>query len=234
MARHAANLIVREAGRALGRHGRFNVALAGGSTPREVYAQLTDDNLKFQIVWQAVHLFWSDERCVPPDHQDSNYRMAHDTLISKIEIPESNVHRMRGEEDPAKAAASYQEELRAHFGGEPDFDLVILGMGADGHTASLFPGTEALGHDERAVTVGDAPDGSKRLSLTFRAINAARRVAILVSGEGKAETIRRVLGKDDRAEGLPIQSVSPKDGQLLWLLYSYAASLLDPTADSPD
>ncbi len=234
LARHAASFIVGEAGRALGRHSRFNVALAGGSTPRAAYSLLTEEYLRFQIVWPAVHLFWSDERCVPPDHPDSNFRMAGETLISNVGIPETNVHRMRGEDDPARAAASYQEDLRAHFGGDPVFDLVILGMGADGHTASLFPGTEALRHDDRDVTVGKAPDGGNRLTLTFRTINAARRVAVLATGEEKADTIRRVLGKEDRAEGLPIQSVRPRDGQLLWLLDSAAASLLDPTPDSTD
>ena len=122
-ARHAAQLFAGEAGRALGLHGRFDVALSGGTTPRELYSELTSENFSSQIVWPAVHLFWSDERCVGPDDSRSNYRMAHETLLSRIEIPDSNIHRMKGEEDPEKAADAYATEIRQHLGEAPRFDL---------------------------------------------------------------------------------------------------------------
>ncbi len=233
LARHVATLFVNQAGLALGAGGRFTVALSGGETPRRCYSLLPRENYSFQIVWPAVHLFWCDERCVPPDHPDSNYGMAREHLLSRISIPEANVHRMRGEgNDSLESARSYEAEIRAHFGGDPRFDLVLLGMGGDGHTASLFPGTPALDARDSLVTAGESPDGRKRLTLTLGAINAARLVAVLVSGKDKAGMVKRVLGAGGGAEGLPIQRVRPADGQLLWLLDAEASSLLEPPSDS--
>ena len=226
LARHAAQLVVAEAGRALGSHGRFDVALSGGTTPRELYAELTGEHLSFQIVWSAVHLFWSDERCVGPDDEKSNYRMAHETLLSKVEIPESNIHRMRGEEDPETAATGYEATIREHLGATPRFDLVLLGMGDDGHTASLFPNDPALDAGDRLVTVARREGDVARLTMTLPLINAARTVMVLVAGEKKADMVLRVLGAEARDEGLPIQSVRPEDGRVVWLLDSGAASLL--------
>ncbi|MFQ5701100.1 MAG: 6-phosphogluconolactonase [Acidobacteriota bacterium] len=230
LARHAAGLFVGYAGRALGSRGRFRVALSGGRTPRRMYAALTLEHVISQIVWPAVQLFFSDERCVPPDDDRSNYRMAHEALLSKLPIPEENIHRMRGElEDPDAAARAYEEELRREFApGEVALDLVMLGMGADGHTASLFPGEPASKETDRLVTAARPAGGPARLTLTFPAINAARAVMILVSGEGKAEIARRVLGAETRAEEVPIQSVRPADGEVVWLLDAAAASKLSP------
>jgi len=226
MARHAALLFVRQAGRALGAGGRFAVALSGGQTPRGTYALLPEEQYAYQIVWPAVHLFFSDERCVGPDDPASNYRMVRETLLHGIDIPAENVHRMRGEDDPQEAAAGYAEALDAFFGGAPRFDLVMLGVGGDGHTASLFPSSPALGATDRSVAAVAGPDGMRRLTLTLPVINAAKMVMVMASGEEKAEMVRRVLGKDAVDEGLPIQRVRPADGQLVWVLDADAASLL--------
>jgi 6-phosphogluconolactonase len=236
LARHAAQLFVNHAGRALGSRSHFSVALSGGSTPRRMYELLTEEHLAYQVVWPAVHFFWSDERCVAPDDERSNYRMAREALLSHIEMPAGNVHRMPAEEaDPEAAAVAYERTLRDHFGDNaPRFDLVLLGMGEDGHTASLFPSSAGLNETQRLVAVVRLADGPRRLTLTLEAINGARAIVVLVSGESKAETVRRVLGANGRAEGLPIQSVRPRDGQLLWLLDADAASKLEKPDDGQE
>jgi 6-phosphogluconolactonase len=144
LARAAAAHFVARAAEAIATHGRFVVALAGGSTPRATYALLASDKLAARVGWLRVHVLWGDGRCVPPDHRDSNYRMAREALLDKIPIPNANVHRIRGELPPAQAAAAYESELESVLGAEGRFDLILLGMGDDGHTASLFPGTAAL------------------------------------------------------------------------------------------
>lgn len=232
LARHAAQLFVSEAGRALGSKGRCSVALPGGRTPRRLYEVLTEDHFAFQIVWPAVHLFWSDERCVPPGDDRSNFRIVKETMLSKLSLPEANVHRMRGEDPPEAAAEAAERDLADHFGGPPRFDLVLLGMGADGHTASLFPGGPALDETRRPVGVADGPDGLRRITLTLPAINAASAVAILVSGSDKAETVRRVLGAEARDEGLPVQRIKPEEGRLIWLLDADAATELQMPGDA--
>ena len=230
LARHAAGLFVAKAGLALGARRQFAVALSGGETPRRMYRLLTQDHYTYQIVWQAMQVYFSDERCVPPDDARSNYRMAQETLLSKVPVPAQNIHRMRGENDPPAAAAGYEEMLKENFTGVPAFDLILLGMGADGHTASLFPGSSAAAETERFVAVARDSAGTSRLTLTLPVINAARAVAVLVSGGEKADTLRRVLGTGARPEGLPIQSVRPASGQLIWIIDEAAASLLDPPA----
>ena len=227
LARHAAALFVAQSGRALGAGRRFSVALSGGETPRRTYALLPAEHYAFQVVWPGVQIFFSDERCVPPDHPDSNYGMVAQALLAKVRVNQADVHRMRGEDDPAQAAQAYETEIRSHLGAEPRFDLVLLGMGEDGHTASLFAGSPALEARDRLVAVSADPSGRPRLSLTLDAINAARTVAVLVSGEGKSEIARRVLGKDREDGTLPIQRVRPANGQLLWLLDEAAASRLE-------
>ncbi|MCA1555486.1 MAG: 6-phosphogluconolactonase, partial [Acidobacteria bacterium] len=143
VARAAAERFIELARESVAAHGRFSVALAGGSTPKRIYELLASDELNAQLDWSAVHIFFGDERCVPPDHADSNYRMANEALLSRVSLPEQNIHRMRGEGDAVANARLYEDELRGFFDGEnwPQFDLVMLGMGDDGHTASLFPGT---------------------------------------------------------------------------------------------
>lgn len=226
LARHAATLFATLAGRALGARRLFTAALSGGSTPRRTYEELTRPHVTHQIVWPAVHLFFSDERAVPPDDDASNHRMVQQALLAHVPIPSGNVHRMEGEAaDLDAAAAAYERELRAPFGGGmPRLDLVLLGVGEDGHTASLFPGGSELQETSRLVVPSRAPGGQRRLTLTLPAINAARVVAVLVSGEKKAAVVRRVLGAGARDEGLPIQRVRPHDGQMLWLLDEAAAA----------
>jgi 6-phosphogluconolactonase len=200
----------------------FTVALAGGSTPRPAYAYLARPDVAGRIAWDRVHVFWGDERCVPPDHPDSNYRMAREVLLDHVPIPDANVHRMRGELPPEEAAQVYEAELRECFG-EIDvtgFDLVLLGLGADGHTASLFPGTEALKEQGRWVVANDVETlETTRLTLTLPAINAAEDVAFIVSGERKREILRRVLlAPDPDAPSLPAQRVQPREGRLIWMM----------------
>jgi 6-phosphogluconolactonase len=179
-------------------NGRFSVALAGGSTPRRIYELLAGGDFAAQLDWSSVHIFFGDERCVPPDHADSNYRMANEALLSRVPLPEANVHRMRGEGDAVANARLYEDELRGYFGDDaawPEFDLVMLGMGDDGHTASLFPGTHALDVRAAWVTANWVEKfDAYRVTLTAPAINHARQVMFIVTGAGKAA---KLLRKDE-------------------------------------
>ena len=180
------------------------------------------------LSWSDLHLFFGDERHVPPDHPDSNFLMAHEALLSKASIPDGNIHRVKAELDPRLAAFNYEDELRGFFASEwPRFDLVLLGMGEDGHTASLFPGTAGLNEEQRWFIANYVPNlGEWRLTLTKNAINAARKIVVLVSGQSKAEMVFEVLSKNASQEQKPIQMISPVDGEMLWLIDRRAASLL--------
>lgn len=207
--------------------GRFSVALSGGSTPTALYRLLAEEPYRQQIPWQQAHLFWSDERCAPPDDPGSNYRLADETLISRVPIPPQNVHRLRGELEPEAAARAYARELRHFFDSpQPRFDLILLGLGKDGHTASLFPASPALTETERPAVAVEAHYQARpahRLTLTLPAINAARRVWFLVTGSDKAGIVRAVLaGPPNR---LPAQLIHPTAGRLTWLLDAAAAAL---------
>lgn len=214
------------------RRGRFRVALAGGSTPRQMYGLLAASPLAGKIAWQHVHLFWGDERCVPPDHHDSNYRMVRESLLDKIEMPAANIHRMPAEyADLAAAAGSYANELRVFFGTKPDewprFDLVLLGMGADGHTASLFPETSALTEMRRLVVAHEVAQlQTHRLTLTFPVINAAAEVWFLVTGAEKAEMVAVAMQQKKSSQIIPAQFVQPENGALTWFLDAAAAAQL--------
>ncbi len=228
----AAERIVAWARQAIDTRGRFTVALAGGSTPQATYQRLAGEPHRDAVDWSRVHVFWGDERCVPPADPNSNYGMAYESLLSKVPIPSENVHRMRGELDPQIAAQAYAGELRRFFGSAwPRFDLVLLGMGADGHTASLFPGSPALDETQRAVVAvtADYQDRpSCRVTLSLPAINAARAVVFIVTGESKARRVQQVL--EDRQKHLPAQHVQPVEGELCWLLDAAAASQLSAQA----
>ena len=228
LAREAAGRFVRLAQEAVQARGRFSVALAGGGTPRGLYERLGEMPYRDQVPWPQVHLFWGDERRVPPDDPGSNYHLAAETFLPRVPLPPDNVHRMEGELEPEAAVRAYRRVLEDFFcGPRPRFDLVLLGLGSDGHTASLFPGAEVL--EEKAETVAAVeadyegrPAG--RLTLTLPAINAARHVLFLVAGEGKATIVREVLeGPTGR---LPAQRVAPHAGQLTWLLDVGAAGAL--------
>jgi 6-phosphogluconolactonase len=180
--------------------GPFRLALSGGSTPRTLYSLLA----RRPLPWERLHLFWGDERCVPADDPDSNYRMARETLLDQAPIPPAQVHRWRTEDGPQVAADEYHRLLAREFGpGVPVFDLVLLGMGEDGHTASLFPGTPALQVSDRWAVANYVPQVKDvwRLTLTFPVLNAARRAWFLISGAAKAEALRRVLSGEDLPSG---------------------------------
>jgi len=215
--------------------GRFAVALAGGATPKAAYALLATDEYATRVDWSRVHVFWGDERCVPPDHPTSNYRMAREALLDHVSLPQENVHRMRGELEPGQAASKYEDVLRAFFcppsrdrkAPTPGFDLVLLGMGDDGHTASLFPGTVAI-HEQTRWVVAHYVEKLEawRITLTPVAINAATNVTFVISGLAKAERLREVLNGPYQPHVLPAQIIYPDNGRLHWLVDQAAASSL--------
>jgi 6-phosphogluconolactonase len=227
LARRAADEFCTACAAALARAGRFATALSGGRTPRAMLEALASR----AIDWPRVHFFWSDERCVPPDDAASNYRMAADALLSRVDVPASNVHRMKGELAPAAGASDYAAELERFFGSSVTaFDLLFLGLGADGHTASLFPGSPALADRSGSPAIGaPAPPGTPspwRLTLSYASINAARRIAFLVEGSEKADVLARVVEGPRELAMLPAQGVAPIDGDLLWLVDAAAAAKL--------
>ena len=219
----AAGLFVAIAIESVSTRGKFSVALAGGSTPRVLYTLLASDKYRGKINWSKVRFFFGDERNVPPDSADSNYRMANETLFAPLGIRANTVYRWKTELDPNEAAAEYDKELEANG----PLDLVLLGLGADAHTASLFPHTDALRERERLVAANWVEKlGDHRLTMTFASINAARDVMFIVSGEEKANAVAAVLEGPSRPEALPAQGVKPANGNLFWLLDSTAASRL--------
>ena len=226
LARAAAEHFVTLAAEAIAARGLFTVALAGGSTPCATYALLASDEFAAQVDWPRVHVFWGDERCVPIDHPDSNYGLAREALLDKIPILGDNVHRIRGELPPEQAAAIYQAELEAVLSASGRLDLILLGMGTDGHIASLFPGTMALEERELAVVAVYVERlQAWRVTLTLPAINAARQVLFLVTGAAKAETLQAVL---EGPEGpFPAQRIHPTSGRLTWLVDTVAAGRLE-------
>lgn len=208
--------------------GRFSVVLSGGSTPGSLFRLLAAQPYRDQIPWQDVYLFWGDERCVPPSDPGSNYRLAEEALIRNVPLPAGNLFRVRGELSPDAAARNYDKVLQDFFcGPRPRFDLVLLGLGIDGHTASLFPGSSALWEAEQLAVPVEAHYQDRpawRVTLTLPAINTARHVLFLVQGEDKAEIVQAVL--EDPEASLPAQQIRPGAGQLVWLLDAPAASLL--------
>ena len=224
LAEAAARLFVERARRAIDASGRFAVALAGGSTPASAYELLAAGH-RDALDWGRVHFFFGDERGVPPDHEDSNYRMAEGALLSHVRP--GSVHRMRGELPPAEAAALYDGELREFFGGAPVFDLVMLGIGEDGHTASLFPRTPALDVKDRFAVENPVEKlGTTRITLTVPAINASRHAVFLVGGEGKAEALKEILEGNADPRDYPAKLVRPAGG-VTWMVDRAAARLLD-------
>lgn len=225
-ARAVAESFARRATAAIGARGRFSAALTGGSGPVEAYRLLGEEPFRSRIPWAGVHLFWGDERCVPPGHARSNFRMANAAFISRVPIPPTNVHRMRGELPPGEGAARYGDELAAFFGGgAPRFDLVHLGVGPDAHVASLFPFTEPLRERDRAVTTNlHLPDGEPRITLTLPVLNAAARVEMIVVGRSKADVAWTVLRGPLDPYRFPAQLVRPVDGALVWMLDRDAAA----------
>lgn len=214
-----------------GRSERFTVALSGGSTPRALYSLLAEPEVARWLDWERIHLFWGDERCVPRDSSDSNYRMVWDALISRVSIPPANIHAPTGQDlDPAASAESYELEIKQFFdlseGRFPAFDLVLLGLGPDGHTASLFPGSAAT-HDDSRIVIANYVEKFKtyRLTFTFPTINKARNVIFMVSGAAKQEALASVI--EGSEPPLPAQLVAPKFGNLEWFVDQAASARLN-------
>ena len=223
----AAAFIAGLAAESLAARGCFTIALSGGSTPRPIYARLAAADHAAHIDWGKVHVFFSDERCVPPDDAASNYRMAREALLDHVPLPPGNVHRVRGEEDPALAALAYAQDLLGVVRTSviPTFDLICLGMGDDGHTASLFPGTAALReHESWVVAQYVAVARAWRVTLTATLINAARHILFLAEGAGKSETLWRVLAGPYQPDVLPAQLIQPISGEVHWLVDAAAAA----------
>lgn len=221
----AADLFTLTAGAAIAARGRFSVGLSGGSTPKVLHRLLASDTYRDHIDWANVHVYFGDERTVPPGHPDSNYNMARETLLDHVPIPESHIHRMRGEIEPPEASKEYGRMLKATFGDGPGFDLLFLGMGDDGHTLSLFPGTEALHEAHHRVRANYVPKlDTWRVTITAPFANSACKVAFLVAGENKADVLQRVLNGPQDIEMLPSQLIAPASGDLLWLVDEAAAA----------
>jgi 6-phosphogluconolactonase len=237
VAREAAERVLAAAAAAVSSRGRFTVALAGGSTPASLYGLFASAKYIDRLDWKRAEVFFGDERCVPPEHEWSNYAMARRTLLEHVPVPQVNVHRISGELGPHDAAVEYAATIQSTFspleGATPRFDLILLGMGDDGHTASLFPGMPAL-LERDAWTVGTSvPEYVRppvsRVTFTLPLLNAARQVIFLVTGQAKAEPAQRVLvaaRRDSAAAALPAAQVQPYDGQLVWLMDEPAASLI--------
>jgi 6-phosphogluconolactonase len=274
VARH----VVECAQAAISATGRFTVALSGGSTPKAAYSRLASADWGLaNDQWRRVHVVWGDERCVPPDDPRSNYRMAKEALLDRVPIPPDQIHRIRGEDEPQKAAAEYERQLRllltchpersdkdchpersprhpersegagtsrldeqppsgplAAFGVTGRLDLVLLGLGEDGHTASLFPGQPAVHETERWVLAVPAPTGHMwRVTLTPAILNSARNVTFIVAGAGKAARLQQVIERPFAADQLPAQAIRPIQGRLTWMVDQAAAGQLGPVRASP-
>ena len=235
----AAELFIEAAVEAIRQRGRFLVVLSGGSTPRGLYRRLASNDFRHRCDWSRVEFFWGDERSVPPDHTESNYRMAREYLLDPLGIAAGQIHRMPADEtDLNRAAANYQREIADvcgvdHHGPPPAFDLVLLGMGDDGHTASLFPHTAALAETERWVVANHVPQlSTDRMTMTAPLINRARQIVLLVCGAGKASRLNEVLTGPPDAERLPAQMIWPVAGSIHWLIDDSAAAKLPNRANN--
>ena len=228
LARCAAGKIRERIALAIAVRGICTVALSGGETPRRVYQILAGEEQRCAIPWDHVHLFFGDERMVPPDDPDSNYGMVHRELVSRIPILPGNVHRIRGEAAPADAAREYGVDLNEHFEGRPPrFDIVLLGVGQDGHTASLFPGTSALAEVTALAVSCFVPQvRSWRVTLTIPVFDNARDIVFLAAGEAKSSVIAKIMATGGPHRDLPASLIRPTQGRVEWLLDSDAASLL--------
>jgi len=236
LARRAVEYFVEMAGEAVEAQGRARVAISGGSTPKATFELLADPNQPWRqrMPWEKLDLYWVDERCVPPDNIESNYRMTREALLDHVPLKPGQIHRIEGELEPEAAAVRYEEVLRSSFrldgAGSPRFDLVALGLGSDGHTASLFPHSQAVHEMSRLVAANRVPQtGASRVTLTWPTINHARSVFFIISGEDKASILKEVLTGPRDPERLPSQLIWPSSGILTLILDKAAAALLPPT-----
>ena len=207
-----------------------HIALSGGSTPKEVFKELAE-HFKNKVDWSKVQFYWGDERCVPPDDEESNYKMANEYLFSKIEFPLANIQRIKGENEPAEEATRYSDLLEKNlpkFNMQPQFDLVILGVGDDGHTASIFPNQINLWNSKAYCEVAEHPEtGQKRVTLTGNIINNAKEVAFLVTGANKAKKVLEIIEKEGNYNTYPASLVEPRSGGLNWFLDADAAKFIE-------
>ncbi|WP_320113475.1 6-phosphogluconolactonase [Draconibacterium orientale] len=205
----------------------FDIALSGGNSPKGLFKKISKKYAD-RIPWERIHLWWGDERCVPPTDEQSNYKMTVDYLLSNISIPEENIHRIKGEEDPEQEALRYSQEMEQSLnsrGKDPVFDLIILGLGDDGHTASIFPDQMELFEDEQSCAVAVHPlTGQKRITITGNVLNNANQVFFLVTGSNKALRVSEIMNDNDAAQLLPAYYISPKNGILTWFLDDEAAA----------
>jgi 6-phosphogluconolactonase len=236
LARRAAQYFVEMAGEAVEAQGRARIAISGGTTPKAVFELLADPAQPWRgrMPWEMLDLYWVDERSVPPDAPESNYRMTREAMLDRVPLRGGQIHRIEGELKPGEAAARYESELRSSFhldgAGSPRFDLVALGMGGDGHTASLFPHTEAIREMSRLVAANHVPQKDAwRITLTWPVINHARSVFFLAAGADKAAILKEVLTGPRDPERLPSQLIWPSSGILTLILDKAAAALLPPT-----
>jgi 6-phosphogluconolactonase len=229
LAQKATTLFHETAKESIGRQGRFVVAISGGSTPRRMYRMLAEEPCGSAIPWDKTYIFWVDERCVPENDPASNYGSAKKDFLNRVPVPEAQVYPMPGELPPKQGAQNYQKALIDFFqledGRFPSFDQIFLGMGSDGHTASLFPGQAALDERKRLiVAVKGGNPNINRLTVTVPVLNRARQIVFLISGKEKASSLKTVF--EDRKNQLPAQRIRPLNGELIWLLDQEAASLL--------
>lgn len=222
----AAGLVLEQSNLAIDSRSRFSLVLSGGSTPLRTYELLGSPPYRDQIRWENVHVFWGDERCVPVDDPRNNAKMAYEALLDKVPVPPHQIHPVMCADDPSGAAKDYEEALQAYFQGQvPRFDLIFLGLGADGHTASLFPGTPALGEDDRWVVDVYVPGQEfGRVTFTVPAINSAAVVTFLVAGSDKAHALHEVREGPSNSQRFPAQLISPTEGKLIWLVDQEAAA----------
>jgi 6-phosphogluconolactonase len=225
LARAAAELVVTASKSNCEKKGSFSIALSGGSTPKAMYALLAEEPFRSRVDWAKWDVYWGDERCVPPDHKESNYKMAFESLLSKVSIAPANVHRMRAEIDPNEAATEYGKLLQDKFG-DGALDLVLLGMGPDGHTLSLFPGTTALGETKhRCVSNWVEKFKTFRVTMTAPFVNKSKQILVVLGGQDKRQRVKEVLDGPYNPTVLPIQLIdpAPNGGVLVWLMDKAAA-----------
>jgi 6-phosphogluconolactonase len=223
------------ASQALHKKTTFNLGLSGGNTPRKVFQYLVEFEKWKRVPWDIVHVFWVDERCVSPDHIDSNFQLAYNLMLKDIAIPEENIHRIRGENDPLVEADRYADELEKHFlpgkGQNPVFDWIFLGVGTDGHTASIFPGAILKSSKNLFCGATTHPStGQNRISLSLPVINAAKRITMMVTGQDKAGIVSKILNSSSGESDLPAAKIQPQTGNLEWALDEFAASQLKKRA----
>jgi 6-phosphogluconolactonase len=229
LAKAAAEFIVKVANEAIDASGRFVISLSGGHTPETLYSLLCTEPYQGRIAWDKIFFFWGDERCVPAIDEQNNAHMAKVLLLDHVDVPQSNIYPVQVDLPPEKAAAAYENSIKQFFGSkEPCFDLILLGLGENGHTASLFPGTDVLNdHIDLVKEVFVAEQKMFRITMTAKLINKARNIVFLVAGDGKAEILRTVLNAPYQPDKYPAQLIKPVDGNLYWYVDSKAANLLN-------